>query len=139
MGTRYRAKISKKNKYWISKHRYYEIVHFCLQYKEWKDEYTALSNQGIRAVEYDGMPHGTEVGQPTESMAVRLAQLRDKIDVVEKTVMDTEPELAIYLLNAVTNEGVTYNYLRQIMGIPCGKNVYYEARRKFYWLMSQKI
>ena len=32
-----RAEVSKKNKYYISKHRYYELKHFCLQYKEWED------------------------------------------------------------------------------------------------------
>ena len=30
-----RAEVSKRNKYYISKHRYYELKHFCLQYSEW--------------------------------------------------------------------------------------------------------
>lgn len=30
MGTDIRATISTKNRYWIEKHRYYELKHFCL-------------------------------------------------------------------------------------------------------------
>ena len=32
MGTTLRAELSEKNPYWIEKHRYYELKHFCLQY-----------------------------------------------------------------------------------------------------------
>ena len=30
-----KSTVSKKNKYWISRHRYLELVHFCAQYDEW--------------------------------------------------------------------------------------------------------
>lgn len=139
MGTNYRAKISKKNKYWISKHRFYEIEHHCLQYKEWKDEYLALSTQGIKGVDYDGMPHGTNVSNPTENVGMRMAMLKDKIDLVEKTAEEADPSLAKYILKAVTNEGISFNYLKMVMGIPCEKDMYYNRRRKFYWLMSQRM
>lgn len=36
MGTTLRAELSEKNPYWIEKHRYYELKHFCLQYPIWK-------------------------------------------------------------------------------------------------------
>ena len=141
MGTNYRAKISKKNKYWISKHRFYEIEHHCLQYKEWKDEYKTLSIgiQGVSGVDYDGMPHGTNVGNPTETVGMRMAILKGKIDTVEKTAEEADPELAKYILKAVTNEGISFNYLKMVMGIPCEKDMYYNRRRKFYWLMSQRM
>lgn len=34
-----KPELSKANRYWISKHRYYELYHFCLQYYEWEKEY----------------------------------------------------------------------------------------------------
>lgn len=147
MSTTYRAKISKKNKYWISKHRFYEIQHHCLQYKEWKDEYLVLSTQGVSGVDYDGMPHGTNVGDPTASVGMRMSALREKIDTVEDTVDEIDKEIIgkgnksikRHLLAAVTNEGISYNYLDMVMGIPVGEKTYYAARRKFYWLMSQKM
>lgn len=42
MGTTLRAELSEKNPYWIEKHRYYELKHFCLQYPIWKKAYTTL-------------------------------------------------------------------------------------------------
>lgn len=139
MGTSYRPEVSKKNKYWISRHRFYEISHMCYQYFEWKDEYKALSKQGIKAVEYDGMPHGSDVGTPTENAGIKLSMLRNKIELVEKTAEDADPVLAKYILKAVTNDNVTFEYLKNYMNMPCEKDMYYDRRRKFYWLMSQRI
>ena len=42
MGTTLRAELSEKNPYWIEKHRYYELKHFCLQYPIWKKIYRSL-------------------------------------------------------------------------------------------------
>lgn len=139
MGTNYRASISKKNKYWISKHRFYEIQHMCYQYQEWKDEYRTLSEQGISAVVVDDMPHSTDVGNPTEAKGMRLAELARKIALVEETAIEADPDLAKYILKAVTDENVTFNYLQQVMNIPCGKDMYYSKRRRFYWLMSRRM
>ena len=41
MSTTIHPEVSEKNKYWIDKHRYYELKHFCLQYPLWKKEYQA--------------------------------------------------------------------------------------------------
>lgn len=139
MSTRYRAKISKKNKYWISKHRYYEIVHHCMQYKEWKDEYKVLSEQTISGVNYDGMPHGASVGNPVQNQGMRMVMLRDKMELIEKTAYEADPILGKYILLAATNEGVSFNYLKMVLDIPCEKDMYYDRRRKFYWLMSQRM
>ena len=104
----------------------------------WKDEYTTLSRQGISGVEYDGMPHGSDVGNPTEHVGIRLAELKTKMETIERTAEETDPVLAKYILKAVTNEDVTFNYLKQFMDIPCEKDMYYDRRRKFYWLMSKR-
>ena len=37
-----RPEVSQKNPYWIGKHRYYELKHFCLQYPIWKKAYLSL-------------------------------------------------------------------------------------------------
>lgn len=36
MGTNIRPELSNKSPYWIERHRYYELKHFCLQYPIWK-------------------------------------------------------------------------------------------------------
>ena len=52
--------------------------------------------------------------------------------------IDADQDLYQYLLKAVTSEDVTYRYLKMIMRIPCGKKMYYDRRRKFYWLLDQR-
>ena len=136
--TTVRAELSQKNEFWISKHAFYTAYHYALQYGEWRDEYERISG-GVRAVNYDGMPHGSNVGNPTEAAAIRAAELSAKMQTVQETARLADPEIVKYLLKAVTNEGITYEYLRGIMGIPCGHNRYYKARRKFYYLLSQKL
>ena len=44
-----------------------------------------------------------------------------------------------YLLKAVTEENVTFKYLKTVMNIPCEKDMFYDRRRKFYFLLSKKI
>lgn len=140
MATTYRAELNPKNKYWISKHRFYEVCHHCYQYSEWEDEYNTLNDVAVQGLDYDKPPADPyAIGDATANMATRMAQLRQRMELVEKTAEETDPEFAQYILKAVTKEHVTYNYLRQVLGMPCGKNQYYERRRKFYWLMSQKI
>lgn len=130
-----RAELSTKNQYWISKHRFYEVYHFCLQYNEWRDEYRAMD--GLRAVSCDAMPRGSTVADPTAALAARRAALRQKMELVERTATATDAVLGKYLLKAVTNEGIPYTYLREVMGMPCGRNQYYALRRKFYWVLSE--
>lgn len=45
-----RPELSKKNKYWIDKNRFYELKYFCLQYPLWKHAYNALD--GIQICSY---------------------------------------------------------------------------------------
>jgi hypothetical protein len=111
----------------------------CYQYQEWKDEYRTLSEQTVNGVNYDGMPHGSNVGDPTGNAGEKLAELARKIQLVEETAIEADPLLAKYILKAVTDENVTFNYLQQFMNIPCGKDMYYSKRRRFYWLMSRRI
>lgn len=51
MSTLIRPEISIKNKYWISRHRYYELKHFCLQYTDWKKMYLILTDTSIPSIQ----------------------------------------------------------------------------------------
>ena len=138
MSTLVRSEISKRNENWISKNRYYELRHFCLQYKEWKNEYKNLewSIQATRSnIKKNGCNHS--VGDPTYSMALRLERLSGYVKLVSDTAFEADPEIADYLIKAVT-EDRTYEYLKTIMDIPCGKSYYYKAYRKFFYLLSRE-
>ncbi len=127
-----------EEKYKISKHRFAEIYHFCLQYNEWKDELKYKTDTVASPVITD-MPTSHSNDSGVETLAIRREQLEKKCNLIENTAIETDPSICQYILKAVTNEYVTYNYLRTVMGIPCGKNYYYDKRRKFYYLLSQKI
>lgn len=127
-----------EKKYGISKHKFLQVYHFCMQYNEWKDE-LAYKTDTVKGIQLSDMPKGTGHGNATEDLAIRRALLCRNVELVEQTCMEADGELYQWLLKAVTNEGVGYTYLWEHMNIPCSRNTYYNRRRKFYWLMSKKI
>ena len=127
------------SKYWLPKQRFLTVYHYCLQYPEWEDEYNAIkASMGSKAVNYDAMPHGGGTGDPTSSEAMRLADIDMKMQQVRDTVYKVAPELYQWLLKGVT-EDRPFWYLKDVMNIPCERDMYYDRRRKFYYLMAKKI
>ena len=125
-------------KYNISKHRFRELYYFCLQYQEWLDE-LKYKTDDVSSVGITNMPTSHNTNSNVERLALRRAQLEEKCKILEQTAIEADETLYQYIIKAVTNEGVSYNYLKMVMNIPCCKNVWYDRRRKFYYLLSQKI
>lgn len=125
-------------KYKISKHRFAEVYHFCMQYNEWRDE-LKYKIDAVKSVEVSDMPLSRSNSDTTADLACRRAELKRKCEVVEQTAIEADADIYQYIIKAVTNEGITFNYLKSVMNIPCERGMYYDRRRKFYWLMSQKI
>ena len=73
MATLIRPEISRKNKYYIDKHRHYELKHFCLQYPSWKKAYADLLDLGISLSKTDGIRSSSIIGRPTEQIALQKA------------------------------------------------------------------
>lgn len=136
MGTTIRASISKKNQYYISPHRYYELKHFCLQYPEWIKKVSDLEDSILISTSvYKISNDSNEWIDPTGNVATSLAYLKRNITMVENTAKKTDPDIYWYLLKAVT-EGLSYTYLRTALEMPCGKGYFYKAYRKFWWTLS---
>lgn len=136
MATVIRAKISEKNKYYIDKHRYYELKHFCLQYNEWKKAYANCNEAIIFASNLDKMPGTNTPSDLTAKYAIKRAYYGDRIKLIESVVKETDEYLYPYILKAVT-EGLSYTYLKSKLEIPCGKDMYYDRYRRFFWLLSE--
>ena len=136
MATVIRPEISTKSKYWINKHRHYELKHFCLQYSEWKKAYAACNEAIIFASEFDKMPSSNVPSDLTAKYAIKKAQYAEKIKLIERIALESDDYLYPYILKAVT-EGLSYTYLKTRMEIPCGKDMYYDRYRKFFWLLSK--
>ena len=56
--------------------------------------------------------------------------------MVERAAIDADKILASYILRAVT-EDLSYTYLKSRLEIPCGKDMYYDRYRRFFWLLSK--
>ena len=137
MSTVIRAEISEKKKYHVNKERYYELKHFCLQYPYWKKLYSETQSGffpgGIILKNIDA----GATPDFTADLAIERMEILDKIQLVEECARLTDPDLAIYIFKAVT-EGRSFAYLSGVMNIPCGKDMFYDRYRKFFWLLDKK-
>lgn len=136
MATVIRAEISEKNKYWIDKHRHYELKHFCLQYPEWKKAYAEFSDVSIPLSMTEGIRTSNLPGDPTAKRAMLQSYYSEKISLIERIALETDIYLHSYILKAVT-EGLSFTYLKTRLGIPCGKDMYYDRYRRFFWLLNK--
>ena len=136
MGTMIRAELSSKNKYWVEKHRYYELKHFCLQYPIWKKAYASLDGLSKRPAELEQLQRTNTISDPTAKCAEGKLYYSERIQMVEDVANDTSSELSVYILRAVT-EAISYEHLKARLDIPCSKDTYYELYRRFFWLLNK--
>ncbi len=130
-----KPELSGKSKYWIPRHRYYELKHFCLQYPEWKKLYCDLGLH-VGAHRLDAT-RGSDISDPTAQYGQKRAELWKAMELISKTASEASSELSPFLLKAVTEE-IPFVQLQTLYDIPCGKDFYYEAYRRFFWLLSNK-
>lgn len=129
-----RSEVSKKNKYWIDRHRHYELKHFCLQYPNWKKFYEDAIY--ISATSTDVPAKTNEPSDPTSKQGIRRTYYSERIELVEKVAREADENLHCYILKAVT-EDLSYTYLKAVMDVPCGRDMYYDRYRRFFWLLDK--
>lgn len=136
MGTAIRPEVSAKNRYWLPKHRYYELKHFCLQYPEWKRSYISLDGLPTKSAIASEHVDGGMLPDPTVLYAEARLYYRDRMDMVEKAARGAAGDLGALLLRAVTEE-ISYEHLAVMETVPCCKEVWYAAYRRFFWLLDK--
>lgn len=136
MATVVRAEISENNRYWISKHRHYELKHFCLQYPEWKKEYLTLGVPSASSAMLEVISSTNTPSDLTARYAIRRVYYAERIDLIEKIAKEADKYLYEYILRAVT-EGLSYTYLKSKLKIPCSRDMYYDRYRRFFWLLNE--
>lgn len=141
------------DKYGISKNRYGELKSFCLQYGEWRDE-LKYKTDALKSPQITGMPFVGGISDSTSDLATRRAELSKKCEAIEQTmilaittlkkgktsklVYDGDfQDLYDHMIKAVTEDGITYNYLFQRMSIPIGRDGFYLMRRYFFFLLDK--
>ncbi len=133
MSTVIRNEVSKKNPYYISKHRMLELKHFCLQYEEWRKERAKI--MVLQSYGYEKIP-GKKISDKVPKLAMRAAMLDGYMDLVLRCCKETDAYIWTWLFEAVTC-GLSYGTM-VTRGIPCGKDYYYDRYRKFFWLLDKE-
>lgn len=129
-----RPQLSRRNPYWIDRHRYYELKHFCLQYNTWKENLRNI--YGIPNQNFPRVGFSQKVSDPVLWSVELREEYRNKMHMVEDAALLASPELSVYILKAVT-EGLAYENLHLIHGLPCGREMWYELYRKFFYILHR--
>lgn len=137
MSTTIRPEVSEKNQYWIEKHRYYELKHFCLQYPIWRKSYAMLDGFSSSWPKLIPPSRTNNISDPVAKCAMARLFYSNRMDMVERMAKEADEELYCYILKGVT-EGISYDYMRVKFSIPCCKDTYYNLYRRFFWLLSQE-
>ena len=138
MSTTIKPELSQDNKYYISKHRYYELLHFCRQYTEFLAEKQKLMDTYIRPVlHHESVLHTEPDTEYTANFALKIGLIDDYITMIEQTAVDTDEQLSGYILLAVTS-GLGFDAMKARYDVPCSRGTFYDRYRKFFWILDQK-
>lgn len=134
MSTIIRPSISERNEWYIEKHRYYELKHFCLQYPTWEKRYNIVD--GIQGTPAEKLwVQNNNITDPTEKAAEVKAYYSSRIDMLWRAAAETDSIIGNYILKGVV-ENKSYDCIRAKYGVPCCKDVYYKMYRKFFYILS---
>lgn len=132
MSTVVRPDVGYKNPYYISKERYYELKHFCLQYFDYK------RRMAIEAPKYPlesmiVIRHtNIRSSDPTGLIASNRALYGHYIDIIDHCCQEAGGDICDWIHKAVTL-GKSYATLNP----PCSKAYFYKRYRKFFWLLDK--
>ena len=127
--------LSYKNLYWIPKHRYYELKHFCLQYMDWMEKYNhtdILRSASMVKLDISKFIADSSV----EQCAIETARLSEHMKLIETVAHQADPELEDFIFTAVTR-GISYDIMSARYEVPCGRDLWYSRIRKFYWILDK--
>lgn len=116
--------------YGITPWRKREIMAFCRQYDEWRKEL----QYGLRAISIESSSHSNTISRPTENQAIRNADLRSNILLVEHAIQEVCPQIYDEMLNNITR-GVPFAWLN----VPYGQAEFYAIRIAVYALISERL
>lgn len=128
-----------RGKYVLTKEEFLSAKYYALRYNQWLAEYNSLKDS-VGAVVADDMPHAVNnISAPTEKLATRRAELKSKMQIIEDAARETDEQIGMYILIMATTPEMTFDRLKAEHKVPCERDMFYDCRRKFYWLLSKKI
>lgn len=145
--TNVRADVSKKNTWYISKYRHYELRHFCLQYPEWEREYASFDSLSKTPAELVKVGKTNHIADPVAYCVEKkdyywrrlkmVDNAAQKVAESENIVLDkTVWKLWNVIVFAVTREA-PYEYVKEHYHIPVGRDKWYDMYRHFFWELDK--
>ena len=131
--------LSENNRYYLPKHTYLTCIHYALQYRDWKASLDA--NRDTRgAIRYDkDKIQVTNDYDSTSETAIRMVEIEDKCALIDRCInLACDSANLERFLRLGVCYGFTFYQLEE-EGIPCGKDLYYLTRQRFYYELSKKI
>ena len=135
MATKIRSVISESNPSYISKHRYYELKHYCLQYPEWIKRQLYLRNEIHTTSTIQIIPGDKNYTDHISVIVDELNMIGKNIELIEICCQKLDPKIAGYIFDAVTT-GRTYSYYYTVKSIPCSRSYFYKLYRQFFYFLN---
>lgn len=128
---------SRKSKYYLPTETFLTALHYCRQYPLWIAE-LELDLDARKGLSYDGDQAQSSVDyDSTAEIGMKRAAISTKVDLVEDVARQIAGNDYRWLVVGVCYD-MPYYQLRQ-RGIPYGKNIYYNWRRRMIYEIAQKI
>lgn len=132
MSTTIRPVIRISSPYYISKERFYELKHFCLQYSDYKRRIVLERAKWHQGTVFSTVTKNNSYTDKTGSIASKCALYEGYIEAIESCSKRAGGDISSWIFKAVT-EGKSYATLYP----PCSKNYFYTRYRRFFWLLDK--
>lgn len=122
--------------YDISRERFLELKHKCLQYPEWIKRRNECYE--LQSTVSDGMPKGsTSATSAVERQAEKAMKESELVDLVERCLFEaTDGDVGII---PDLRKNICYGVPYIALTAPCGKNEFTKYRHKFYYILDKKV
>ena len=133
--------LSKKNPYYISKYRKLELMYFCRQYPEWKEQLKTMTSDvtsSIITVNKD--KHLLNLIEKTIEKREYYVKCIERVEKAARMLRDNRGEpLCESLMGDILYAaiyGVKYSRLTAKHRVCCGERQFYEYLRQFYYILD---
>lgn len=131
--------LSESNQYYLPKHTYLTCIHYALQYRDWKAMLDAdRDTRGAIRYDKDKVQTSNDFDS-TSATAMRMVEIEEKCNMIDECISLAcdGSNIDKWLRLGVCYGFTVYQLLNDKM--PCGKNMYYSIRQRFYYELSKKI
>ena len=135
-----KERVATLNKWGVTKDRYYELKYICRQYNHYKRTVKLMEEEiagGFNDLTLSDMPRGTVTSDQTAERAIRLAKAtraRERLTAIQRAAMEAEQGIYKQILRNVT-QGTPYEHMK----VPCGRRYFFDARRRFFWILDRNL